>query len=238
MVTATVTGGTANTTAFSSGSIVLAAPHATLNLSASSSSPILGQPLTLKATPATSAPGAGVPTGVVVFKDGATVLGTVTLNSSGVATFTTSSLLAGVHNLTADYTGSAIYSGVLAPTLVTTVRAVPPTVLAAVRVVGSPGAAAIVVVSFSTAMNATTVDNAANYQLVALRATPTGLVPAGPTIRVASAVYNVASRFVVLVPLTKLSRTTLYRLTIVAQPPLGVANALVYCLKNSETYLN
>jgi Big-like domain-containing protein/VCBS repeat protein len=47
---------------------------------------------------------AGTPTGKVSFKDGSTVLATVSM-SSGKATYTTSSLAAGTHSITAVYTG-------------------------------------------------------------------------------------------------------------------------------------
>jgi hypothetical protein len=45
------------------------------------------------------------PTGTVTFKDGATVIGTGTLNGAGVATFTISSLAVGNHSITATYNG-------------------------------------------------------------------------------------------------------------------------------------
>ena len=49
---------------------------------------------------------AGTPTGTVQFKDGGTNLGSPqALNGSGVATFSTSSLTAGIHTITADYSG-------------------------------------------------------------------------------------------------------------------------------------
>jgi len=60
---------------------------------------------------ATVAGSGGTPTGTVVFLDGTTTLGTGTLNSSGVATFTTSILTAGVHSITAKYNGSANFAG-------------------------------------------------------------------------------------------------------------------------------
>jgi len=57
---------------------------------------------------ATVTSGAGTPTGTVQFKDNGTNLGApVTLNGSGVAAFTTSSLAAGIHTITADYSGDA-----------------------------------------------------------------------------------------------------------------------------------
>ena len=74
---------------------------------ASSANPIFsGNPTTLTAT---VAPGAsGTPTGAVTFKDGSAVLGSATLNSAGVATYTLSTLTVGSHSLTAAYSGDAI----------------------------------------------------------------------------------------------------------------------------------
>jgi len=46
-----------------------------------------------------------IPTGVVTFLDGATILGTAPLNSGGVATFDTSFLFVGTHPITATYPG-------------------------------------------------------------------------------------------------------------------------------------
>jgi sugar lactone lactonase YvrE len=65
-----------------------------------------GQLVTFKAT-VTSGAGEGTPTGTVTFKDGVTVLGSpVTLNSSGVATYSTAALAVGSHTITASYTPS------------------------------------------------------------------------------------------------------------------------------------
>src|SRR5262249_29691640 len=50
--------------------------------------------------------GAGVATGTVDFLDGATVIGTGTLNNN-VATFTTSTLAVGTHTITARFNGNA-----------------------------------------------------------------------------------------------------------------------------------
>ncbi|MBF0554787.1 MAG: Ig-like domain repeat protein, partial [Nitrospirae bacterium] len=47
------------------------------------------------------------PTGTVTFKDGTTTLGTASLNSSGQASYSTSSLAAGSHLITAVYSGNA-----------------------------------------------------------------------------------------------------------------------------------
>jgi uncharacterized delta-60 repeat protein len=54
---------------------------------------------------------AGTPTGTVQFKDNGTNMGSpVTLNGSGVARFSTSSLTAGTHSITADYSGDVNFA--------------------------------------------------------------------------------------------------------------------------------
>ena len=67
-----------------------------------------GQSLTFTAT-VTSA--AGTPTGSVQFKDGGANIGAaVALNGSGVASVTTSSLTAGAHIITAEYSGTTTFA--------------------------------------------------------------------------------------------------------------------------------
>ena len=63
-----------------------------------------GANLTLTAT-VTPASGTKVPTGMANFFDGATNIGNGSLNGSGVATFSTTSLAAGMHSITAQYGG-------------------------------------------------------------------------------------------------------------------------------------
>ncbi len=65
----------------------------------------LGQSVILAATVSPAPTGASL--GTVNFSDGATLLGSGNVNSSGAATFPTSGLLTGVHNLTAVYSGNA-----------------------------------------------------------------------------------------------------------------------------------
>src|SRR5262249_46064912 len=78
----------------------------------------VGQTVTLTAT-VTSA--AGVPTGTVTFRDGATVLNTATL-VNGSATFQTAALAAGSHPLTATYNGSAAFAASTSPTVIQVVN--------------------------------------------------------------------------------------------------------------------
>jgi Bacterial Ig-like domain (group 3)/Beta-propeller repeat len=58
----------------------------------------------------TPASGTKVPTGTVIFSDGATSLGPGTLNGSGSTTFSTSALSAGMHSITAQYGGDANFA--------------------------------------------------------------------------------------------------------------------------------
>jgi YVTN family beta-propeller protein len=69
----------------------------------SNSNPVLVQnSITLTATVSSSI---STPTGTVSFLDGATAIGTGTVNSSGVATYSTAALAVGTHSITAVYSG-------------------------------------------------------------------------------------------------------------------------------------
>ncbi len=82
----------------------------TTTVSSSANPSVFGQSVTFTATVAPVLPGAGTPTGTVTFKDGATTLGTGTLNGSGQATFSTSALSVSNHAITADYAGDANFN--------------------------------------------------------------------------------------------------------------------------------
>ena len=99
----------------------------TITVSASPSPSILGQPVMLTANVGPLAPGAGTPTGTVTFLDGATVLGTGTLSSAGISTFSTSSLSSGNHSLTASYGGDTDFTAsASAPVTLTIQSSAPP----------------------------------------------------------------------------------------------------------------
>jgi hypothetical protein len=90
--------------------VVVAAsvPVETVTLMTSSLNPsVVGQAVTFTATVETTGAIPQTPTGSVSFYDGATLLQTVTLNTQGVATLTTSTLTAGVHSIEAVYSGSS-----------------------------------------------------------------------------------------------------------------------------------
>jgi hypothetical protein len=90
-------------------SIVVNQATPSIGLKSSANPVALGKSVTFTAT----LTGAGVkPTGKVTFLDGATTLGTGTLNASGVATYTTSALAVGPHSITASYPGDSNYVAV------------------------------------------------------------------------------------------------------------------------------
>ena len=80
----------------------------TTALAASANPSIAGKPLTLTATVATNG---GTAAGTVNFYNGATLVGSGTLNSAGVATFTTSTLPVGSYSITANYAGDGNDTG-------------------------------------------------------------------------------------------------------------------------------
>ena len=63
------------------------------------------------AVTASDTTGAGPITGMVTFTEGSVTLGTGTLNGSGVASFSTTSLAVGTHAIVATYAGSQNYAG-------------------------------------------------------------------------------------------------------------------------------
>ena len=99
-------------------------PATTVTALASSATSIFsGLGVTLTAT-VTSA--AGTPTGTVNFYNGSASLGPATLNSSGVAQLTTTTLPLGTDSLTASYVASADFATSTSAALTETVLATPP----------------------------------------------------------------------------------------------------------------
>ena len=86
---------------------------AAVTVTSSTPESLLQNAITFTAT--VSAPG-GMPTGTVNFADGTTVLGSAPL-AAGMAMFTTSSLAAGSHVITAIYSGDASHTGATSATL-------------------------------------------------------------------------------------------------------------------------
>jgi hypothetical protein len=132
LATVTLSGGTASfmTSALTAGTKSIAAVYSGDGNNATSTSPIISQTVNMAATTTTptSSPNpstfgspvtltatvtsaAGTPGGSITFRQGTTFIGRVALNTSGVATITTSSLPRGNISVTATYGGSPNYSG-------------------------------------------------------------------------------------------------------------------------------
>ncbi len=76
-------------------------------LSSSANPGVVGQPITLTASVASESAGLS---GTVSFTDGATALGTASLNASGNASLTVPALGFGMHSITASYSGDAAHA--------------------------------------------------------------------------------------------------------------------------------
>jgi LPXTG-motif cell wall-anchored protein len=90
-----------------------------------------GQSVIFTATVAGPTGTTAVPAGTVTFLDGTSTLGTGTLNGSGVATYTTSTLGVGTHSITAQYSGNASFAPSVSTAITETVNAAPTFTLAA-----------------------------------------------------------------------------------------------------------
>ena len=99
-------------------------------LTASSNSVLAGTNVTFTAT--VTGNSTGTPTGMVNFLDGGMQIGSGTLSTAGVATFSTTSLAAGPHSITAVYVGASPYpTSTSTPVTVTVTGVTSTTMLAA-----------------------------------------------------------------------------------------------------------
>ena len=94
-------------------------------LTASPTSALTGVSIGLSAT-VTPASGAVIPTGTVTFYDGVTSIGSGALDSSGVGTFSTTTLAVSNHSITAQYGGSASFAKSTSTAVTVTITAPPP----------------------------------------------------------------------------------------------------------------
>jgi large repetitive protein len=106
-IVATYAGDTLHFTSSSAPALIQTVLEGTSTALTSTANPsAIGQSVTFTAT--VSAAGGGVtPDGTVSFMDGTTLLSTQTIGAGGVATYATSTLAAGIHQITAVYNGDA-----------------------------------------------------------------------------------------------------------------------------------
>ncbi len=80
------------------------------------------QPVSFTVTVSATDPSFGTPTGIVIFTDGTTALGSATLDASGQASVHVASLAVGPHAITALYAGDANFASTTSAALVQTVN--------------------------------------------------------------------------------------------------------------------
>ncbi len=119
-----VYGGDTNFTTSTSSALTQTVNQAatTSSVSASVNPSVFGQSVTFTATVTANAPGSGIPTGTVTFKDGSTTLGTGTLDGSGETTLSTSALSVGSHSITVVYAGDTNFTTSTSSTLTQTIN--------------------------------------------------------------------------------------------------------------------
>jgi Leucine-rich repeat (LRR) protein len=109
-------------------------------LSGAGSTVLVGQSFTLSASFSVRAPGAGIPTGLVTFKDGGKILAIVSLDSTGAAQCTVALASVGKHKITASYAGDLNNKPVVSAAVIQTVtRASTTTTLVASAPTASAG---------------------------------------------------------------------------------------------------
>ncbi len=174
---------------------VVNAATSTTMLTTSNASVTLTTPVTFTATVVGN--NSSTPTGNVVFKDGTTSIGTVAVNNLGVASFTTSTLAAGSHSITAAYQGDQDYAASVSAPVTETVNKVA-TATAAVSSANPADAGAAVRFTVTVTAASVTTSNIALTGSVTLMdgATVVGtstLAPLGTGPATASAVISVSS---------------------------------------------
>jgi hypothetical protein len=130
-VTAAYAGDSGNMPSTSTAVTATVTAATTTTLSAAPASAAVGTSVTFTAT-VTESPGSAVPGGAVTFANGATMLGTGTLNAAGVASFTTSSLAAGAYSVTAVYGGDTLNNPSTSSAVAVTINPPAPTVTVSV----------------------------------------------------------------------------------------------------------
>lgn len=123
-ITASFTGtnGWANSSGSDSAAPQVVSKDATTSqLTSSAAIAVFGQAVTFTATVTANQPGGGVPTSTVTFKDGATILGTPSLDGAGHATLTISTLAIGTHSMSLVYGGDTNFGGSASTNLIETI---------------------------------------------------------------------------------------------------------------------
>jgi len=103
------------------GTLTISKASTTIIVSSSKNPSTSGDAVTFKATLSIVLPGAGSPKGTVDFKDGTDTIATKVALNGNIATYTTTSLSAGSHSITAVYSGDGSFNGCTSAAITQTV---------------------------------------------------------------------------------------------------------------------
>jgi Bacterial Ig-like domain (group 3) len=167
----------------------------------------------------TPASGTGIPTGIVLFTiDGTpqTPVSVQAIDGQVEASFTTTTLAAGVHKIQATYSGDASFStSSTSSSFVATAAALAPTVTSLVRF-GIHMQPTVLVLAFSAPLDASTAQDVANYRI-------TG--PEHGRIAIKSAIYDPTRNTVTLKPKHRIDIHYTYHLLVIGTGSGGVRSA-------------
>jgi hypothetical protein len=123
-----------------------------------------------------------IPTGTITFLDGATTIGTGTLDATGKATMSISSLVVGNHPITVQYGGDSNFNAVTSSSITQTVNAVAATVTVASSINPSTFGQSVVFTATVTGAGATptgtvaVTDGATTLGTITLNASGSGVL--------------------------------------------------------------
>ena len=180
-----------------------------------------GQSVTLTATVS----GSPTPSGTVTFLEGTLVLGTATLNSSGVGSLVLTTLTAGQHALTAVFGATANFSSSTSASVNVTVNASAPPQVVSLKRFGFHDQPTVLVLTFNSALATGPAQDVNNYQIVLESGTAPGGIPVGGSAQVTRAVYNPATLTVMLFTSPRLNVHDTYQLTVNGMIPSGLTGA-------------
>ena len=157
------------------------------------------------------------PSGTVDFYSGSTLLGSAPLNASGVATFSTASLPLGDNAITVVHAGNSDFLPFTSAPLIVTVSvpSMTPQIMGLSRY-GFHDLPTSLALDFNGPMNAASVMNAANYQIVDAH---------GHHVAISQVQYDPATKTVTLDPAIKLNVHKVYTLTVLGTGATGVMDS-------------